>query len=66
MFWCNFSFFGVGSYMPMEGMMNSDKYIDVIESKVIPDMTKAFPDGWNDFQERQTNCVKLPWKLARS
>jgi len=31
--------------MPMEGMMNSDKYIDVIESKVIPDMTKAFPDG---------------------
>jgi len=52
--------------MPMEGMMNSDKYIDVIESKVIPDMTKAFPDGGNDFQERQTNCVKLPWKLARS
>jgi len=29
--------------MPIEGMMNSDKY--VIERKIIPDMRRAFPDG---------------------
>jgi len=36
--------------MPIEGMMNLYKYIDVIERKVIPDMRKAFPDGGRKFQ----------------
>jgi len=31
--------------MPIEGMMNLYKYIDVIERKAISDMRKAFPDG---------------------
>jgi len=34
MFWGSFSFSGVGSLMPIEDMMNSKKYIDVIERKV--------------------------------
>ena len=51
MFWGSFSFAGVGSLMPTEGMINSDKYIDVIENKVIPDMRRAFSDGGGIFQQ---------------
>jgi len=51
MFWASFSFSGVGSLMSIEGIMNSDKYIDVIERKVIPDMGRAFPDGEGIFQQ---------------
>ena len=36
--------------MPIEGLMNLYNYIDVIERKAIPDMRKAFPDGWGKFQ----------------
>ena len=59
--------------MPIEGMMNLYKYIDVIERKVIPDMRKAFLDGggnsnryclmsfiWkseDDFQEAKLNVL---------
>ena len=37
--------------MPIEGMMNSDKYIDAIEKKVILDIKRAFPDGRRIFQQ---------------
>ena len=37
-------------------MMSSDKYIDVIENKVIPDMRKAFPDGEGMFQQDLVPC----------
>jgi len=50
MFWGSFSFSVVASLMPIEGMMNLCKYIDVIERKAIPDMRKAFPDGGRKFQ----------------
>jgi len=34
------SFSGVDVLIPIECMMNSDKYIDVIEGKVIPDLRR--------------------------
>jgi len=37
--------------MPIEGMMNLYKYIDVIERKAIPDMRQAFPDDGGKFQD---------------
>jgi len=36
--------------MPIEGMVNLCKYIDVIETKFIPDMTRTFPDDGGKFQ----------------
>jgi len=41
--------------------MNSDKYIDVIESKVIPDKKTAFPDsgGILHFQHDLAPCFRL-------
>jgi len=47
---CSFSFSVVDSFMPIEGMMNLYKDIDVIERKVIPDMRKAFPGGGRKFR----------------
>jgi len=37
--------------MPIEGMINLYKYIDVIERKGILDMRKASPDGGEKFQD---------------
>jgi len=42
--------------MPIKGMMNLYKYIDVIERKAIPDMRKAFPDGGGN-SNRILSCV---------
>ena len=50
MFWGSFSYSGVGSLAPIKDMMNSDKYIDLIEKKVISNMKRAFPDDGGIFQ----------------
>jgi len=49
MFWGSFSFSVVASLMPIEGMMNLYKYIDVIQRKTIPDMRNAIPGGGRIF-----------------
>ena len=56
MFWGSFSFNGVGSLYPVSGMMNADKYIDVIQHKVVRDMQTAFPDGRGIFQQDLAPC----------
>ena len=38
MFWVCFSYSGGASLLPIKVMMNLDKYKDVLENKVIPDM----------------------------
>ena len=56
MFWGSFSFAGVESLMPNEGMMSSNKYMDINENKVILDMKRAFPDGGEIFQQNPAPC----------
>ena len=56
MFWGCFSYYGVGSLRPVEGMMRSAQYIDVLEKKAIPDMQRAFPDGSGVFQQDLAPC----------
>ena len=41
----SFSFNGVGSLNPASKMMNADKYVDVIQRKIVSDMQTALPDG---------------------
>jgi len=55
-FWGNFSFSGVGSLKPTEGMINSGRCIDAIERNVIPDMRWAFPDRGGIFQQDLVQC----------
>ena len=39
-FWGCFSYFGIGSLYPVEGMMYSPQYIEVISRKVVPELKK--------------------------
>ena len=56
MFWGSFSYSGVESLVPIEGMMNSDKCIDVIEKKIISNIRRAFPDDGGLFQQDLAPC----------
>jgi len=56
MFWSNFSCSGTGSLKPIGGMTHSDKYIGVIERKVITDMIRAFPESEGDVEKSQIIC----------
>ena len=56
MFWGSFSYHGIGSLLPIEGMMNAGKYIQVLEEKVVRDLAKAFPDGSGVYQQDSAPC----------
>ena len=58
MFWGSFSYYGVGSLLPIEGMMNAEKYIEVVKKKVIADLANAFLDGSGVFQQDLAPCHK--------
>ena len=56
MFWGCFSFYGIGSLHPVEGMMHSQQYIEVVQRRVIPEMNRLFPDGSGVFQQDLAPC----------
>ena len=56
MFWGCFSFYGIGSLHPVEGMMRSQQYIEVVQRRVIPEMNRLFPDGSGVFQQDLAPC----------
>ena len=56
MFWGSFGFSGLGSFYPYSGIMNADKYINVVNHKVLRDMQIPFPDGGGIFQHDLASC----------
>jgi len=56
MFWGCFSYYGVGSLHPVEGMMRSAQYIDVLQKRLVPELEKRFPDGSGIFQQDLAPC----------
>ena len=56
MFWGCFSYYGVGSLKPVEGMMNSEKYLHVLTKKIIPEMARKFPKASGIFQQDLAPC----------
>ena len=59
MFRRSFSFSGLGSLYPCSGIMNTDKYIDVVNHKILNvmrDMQIAFPDGGSIFKHDLAPC----------
>src|SRR5215469_5161169 len=44
MFWGSFSAKGTGRLVTVEGMMNSDKYKDILETHLLPTIKRDFPD----------------------
>ena len=53
------SFGGVGSLYPVSGMMNAEKYIDVIQRKIVRDMQTEFPDDGLFFSKTLTDVMLL-------
>jgi len=51
-----FSYKGVRSLFPAQGMMKSDQYIEVLQRRLIPDMQKAFSCGEGIFQQNLAPC----------
>ena len=56
MFWGCFSYYGVGPLKPVEGMMNSEKNLDVLTKKVISEIARKLPEGSGIFQQDLTPC----------
>ena len=56
MFWGGFIWKGVGSLVPIEGMMNTNKYIDVLKRRAFPDLKRAFPGENGIFQQDLSPC----------
>ena len=53
---CCFSAFGPGRLYPVTGIMNSDTYIEVLQTHLIPEMLKVFPNGNGILQEDLATC----------
>ena len=58
MSWGSFTYSGVGLLLPIEAIINSEKYIQVLDKKVVRDLANAFPDGSRLFQQDSA-----PWLL---
>ena len=56
MFWGCFSAFGPGRLYPVTGMMNSDTYIEVLQTHLIPEMLKVFSNGNGILQQDLATC----------
>lgn len=56
MFWGCFTHEGPGALIPIKGMMNSDKYIHLLETRIVPQLQKSFPDGRGVFQQDLAPC----------
>ncbi|KAJ4435632.1 hypothetical protein ANN_18248, partial [Periplaneta americana] len=56
MFWGCFTHEGPGALIRIKGMMNSDKYIHLLETRIVPQLQKSFPDGRGVFQQDLAPC----------
>ena len=56
MFWGCFSAFGPGRLYPVTGMMNFDTYIEVLQTHLILEMLKVFPNGNGILQQDLATC----------
>ena len=56
MFWGSFSAAGPGLLFPVTGMMNDDRYIDVLRAKLLPHLRREFPNNEGVFQQDLAPC----------
>ena len=56
MFWGSFSYQGVGSLRPVEGIMDANKYIKVIQETITKDMSDAFSTDRGKLQQDLAPC----------
>ena len=56
MFWSSFGFSGVETLTPIERMINSVYYMELIRRTVSRDRQMAFPEGGGVFQQNFAPC----------
>lgn len=56
MFWGCFGYDGVGPLHPVDGMMQSQQYVDVLQRRLLPELQKRFSDGSGIFQQDLAPC----------
>ena len=56
LFWGCITYRGVGQLVPVEGNMNSEKYINVLDECLWPVVTKHFPTNRWILQENNAPC----------
>lgn len=56
MFWGCFSYKGTGSLVPVEGIMNSEKYKDLLEQRLEAELRKVDANGKAVFQQDSAPC----------
>ena len=61
MFWGCITYDGVGTLAVVDGNINSQKYIDILDTNLWPVIAKVFSGGAMDISGRQrpTPCVKI-------
>ena len=62
MFWGCFTLKGTSRLCPIEGMMNSTKYQEILETKLVPSMQQSFADGNGIFQQ---NPIESLWAIMK-
>jgi hypothetical protein len=58
MFWGCFLYMGVGSLVPIEGMINSQKYKSMLEKRLDTEHQKCQPQGGAILQQDSAPCHK--------
>ena len=60
LFWGCITYKGVGKLVPVEGNMNSEKYINVLDECLWPVVTKHFPtDRWTLQEDKKVmSCLR--------
>lgn len=56
MMWGCFSFNGIGPLKVIDGSLNSDGYINILQSVLIPQMNEWFGVGGGIFQQDNASC----------
>ena len=56
MFWGCFSAAGPGRLHVCEGMMRTEQYIKIIDSRIVPELNEKFPDGNCTLQQDKAPC----------
>ena len=58
MFWGSFSYYKVGSLLPIEEIINAENYINIVDKKGVAYLANAFPDGSGCFKTTLCHVIR--------
>ena len=64
MFWGCTTYFGVGTLIPVDGNINSEKYISILDDNLWPVVARHFANNPWTLQEDNAPCHVSQWTTA--